>query len=142
MPTNMQGRVSGLVATRWFDPVGGQGDVAENLNWFNNDLKPSQEARKRFALDDRFTVVKHTLQIVVPSAVQVKIILKLVSQNTIPVPDEEKTLLLNDGTDLTANAAFQFDLILVAGSSYNIQHSTVATINPAVFISESFNVDI
>ena len=142
MPDNIQGRVSGLVATRWFDPVTNQGDVDQDVNWFANDLRPGQESRKRFAVDDVFTVVKHTLQIIVPAAVQVKVILKLISQNTIPVLDEEKTLLLNGGADLTADAAFQFDLILVVGASYNIQHTTTATIDPAVFISESFNVDI
>jgi len=141
MVDQINGIASGLVATRWFDDAGTEGDVIQNVNWFPNDLKPSQEARKRFALDDAFTVVKHTLQIVVPNAVQVAVLLKLVSQNVIPIL-EIKTFLLNGGTDLVVNAGFQFDLILVAGSSYNIQHTTTQDFNPAVFITESFNVDI
>jgi len=121
---------------------GNQGDVAQNINWFPTDLKPSQEARRRFALDDSFTVVKHTLQIHVPTAVIVQVIVKLISQNTIPVPNHPKTFVINNGVALTEDAVAQFDLILVPGSSYNIQHSTMATLDPAVYITESFNVDI
>jgi len=142
MTTIAQGRVSGLVATRWFDPTGSEGDRTAGQSWFPTDLKPSQEARKRFALDDAFTVVKHTIQIHVPLAVIVEVIVKLISQNTIPVPNHPKTFVINNGVALTEDAVAQFDLILVPGSSYNIQHSTVATIDPAVFITESFNVDI
>jgi len=135
MPTNIQGRVSGLVAVRWNDAT----ILNVNLNWFPNDLKPSQEARRRFALDDAFTVVKHTLQLFVPTSSVVNVQLKLERQDGSGLTT--KVFELNGGAALTANAPFQFDLILVAGSSYNIQHVT-GDQNVAAFITESYNIDI
>jgi len=147
MVAQVNGIVSGLVATRWFDnaaiPIN-QGNVVQDVNWFPNDLTPSQEARKRFALDDDFTVVKHTLQIQVDGAgVIATVILKLTSQDTpTPTVNFSKSILLNAGAALPEEAGSQFDIILVKGASYNIQHNAGGTINPSVFITESFNVDI
>jgi len=147
MVAQVNGIVSGLVATRWFDNAAiptNQGNVVQDVNWFPNDLTPSQEARKRFALDDDFTVVKHTLQIQVNGAgVIATVILKLTSQDTpTPTVNFSKSILLNGGVALAEEAGSQFDIILVKGASYNIQHNAGGTINPSVFITESFNVDI
>lgn len=138
MTTIAQGRVSGLVAVRWFSA----GDIGADADWFTEDLKASQEARRRFALDDAFTVVKHTLQIFVPATTIVNIQLKFPRQDVINNGDSlTKVFPLNDNNALTAATPFQFDLMLVQGASYNIQHKAGSQ-NVAVFITESFNVDI
>ena len=76
---------------------------------------------------------KHTIQIMMPTSSVVNIQLK---KNSIT-----KTLDLNGGSALTGNAAYQFDLMLFNGMSYNIRHKTGAQ-NVACIISESFNTDI
>ena len=129
MTTIAQGRVSGLVVTRWEASA----EIAALADWFPSDIVPFQESRKRFALDDSFTVVKHTLQLFVPTATVVNIQYKF---NGIL-----KVLNLNDGAALTANSAFQFDLVLFPGASYNVRHIT-GSLNVAAIITESFNVDI
>ncbi len=129
MTTIAQGRVSGLAATRWETSA----TIAINTDWFANDITPGLDARKSFALDDTFTVVKHTLQLFVPTSTVVNIQYKF---NGIT-----KVFLLNGGTALATNAPAQFDVILFPGSSYNIQHVT-GTQNVAAIITESFNVDI
>jgi len=129
MTTIAQGRVSGLVDVRWTSGT----DITAGSPWFAIDLKPGLDARKRFALDDSFTVVKHTLQLFVPSSTVVNVIYKF---NAI-----DKTFILNGGTALVAGAPFQFDLILIPGSTYNITHVTTNQ-NVAAIITESFNVDI
>jgi len=126
----VQGRVSGLAAVRWEMTT----MIAPNIDWFISPIKPGVEGRKRFALDDSFTVVKHTLQLFIPVTAIVNIQYKF---NNIT-----KVFLLNGGDPLVANAPFQFDLILVPGSSYNIQHQDMDPQNVAAIIAESFNVDI
>ena len=137
MVAQTNGIVSGLVIAKWNSDAATMQAVDEN--WFTTDIKPSQEARKRFALDDAFTVVKHTLQLFVTTDTVVNVQYKFEGQDTPGVV--VKVFNLNGGADLVANAPFQFDLILLPGSSYNIQHKTTVQ-NVAAVIAESFNVDI
>jgi len=137
MVDQINGIASGLVATRWFDA-----GVNPALATDPQTITPGQEARNRFSLNDASTVVKHTLQIVVSAAAIVNIKMRFTSQDVTPIVNAEKTLILNGGTALTADVGFQFDIILVKGASYDIQHTSGGAIVASVFISESFNVDI
>lgn len=77
--------------------------------------------------------VKHTLQIMVPTSTVVNL---QVVFNSIT-----KTLDLNEGIALNANAAYQFDFLVFPGMTYNVQHKTT-TQNMACFIAESENADV
>lgn len=123
-----QGQVSGRVAEKW-DAVA----IAVDTNWFTDDIVPFIPARKDFALEDGATVVKHTLEIVVPADTVVNIQKKF---NIIT-----KTVTLNGGDVLLADVGYQFDLMLQKGMTYNIQHKAGNQI-VAVIITESYNTDI
>jgi len=145
MVADVQQSVSGLVLSRWLNV----GNVGTGF-WFSGSpgatdplfITPGQEARRRFALDDAFTVVKHTLQIVLPVAARVSVFMRLTSQDAVPVINLEKEIKLNSDVDLVPISGFQFDIILVEGASYDLKITTGATQNPSIFITESFNVDI
>jgi len=123
-----QGQVSGRVTEKW-----DAADIAVDTDWFTDDIVPFIPARSGEALKDASTVVKHTLEIVVPTATIINIQKKF---NGIT-----KEIILNGGAELGINIGFQFDLILQKGMTYNIQHKT-GTQNPAVIITESYNTDI
>ena len=89
-----------FVNSRWSSA----GTVAVNTDWFGSDivLLSTAEAIKNRGGIDR--PVKHTLQIMVPTSSIVNI--QHVSNSI------TKVLNVNEGTALTANAGYQFSLIL------------------------------
>ena len=96
--------------------------VATDTDWFSSDIVAGDLPSS-----------KHTLQMMVTVGNVVNVQLK---NNSVT-----KVLNLNGGTALTANAGYQFDLILRPGDTYNIQHST-ASASPYCLITESDNTDI
>lgn len=101
---------------------------AINTNWLSADIAHPGSG---------VGPVKHTLYIFLKTTdAVVKLELTDVGNS---VADLEMDL--NGGVALTAGALYGFDLILVTGQAYNIQHET-ATQNVSCWITESVNVDI
>ncbi len=96
--------------------------IAINTDWFSTDIGSRANA-----------AVKHTIQMMIPtsSIVNLQIVFNSIT----------KVFNLNEGIALNADAAYQFDLIVYPGMTYNIQHKTT-TQNVAVSIIESDNVDV
>ncbi len=99
---------------------------AVNTDWFGSNLG---------LLTAHGGPVKHTIQIrlaTTDSVVKIEL-----DEGT----DTDIEMLLNSGNVLVAKALYIFDLILLIGQTYNIQHET-ATQNVFCSIIESRNVDI
>ena len=105
-----------------------------NANWFAVDIDPFDATFEEKKRNDHVDVVKHTLQITVPTATVVNIQSKFTGTAT-------KVKDVNNGTALVANATVQFDLLLERGDTYNIQHKT-STQNVDIQIFASFNTNI
>lgn len=96
--------------------------VAVDTDWFSADITSRANA-----------AVKHTISIMVPTSTVVN--LQTVFNSI------TKTLDINEGIALNANALYQFDMIVYPGMTYNIQHKTT-TQNVVAYISESENTDV
>lgn len=120
---------AGFVAKRWL----GAGDVAINTNWFANDINGFDVSARKFSPQDNVTAVKHTLQIIVPTETVVTIKASL--------DGFAKDIIVNNNNAIVANVGIQFDLDIVRGMTYNVQHSTGSQ-NVAIIITESMNTDI
>ena len=119
MPTRLNELESKFINDRWLSTT----TLAVDTDWFATDIVPLITG----------TSVKHVIQIMVPTATVVNVQLKRDSIT--------KVYNLNDGVTLAANSGLQFDLMLKAGDSYNIQHKT-ATQNVSCTIFEALNADI
>ena len=91
-----------------------------DTDWFASNISP---------ITGHGNAVRHSLMIRVATSSVVKLLFDDGS-------DTNLTFLLNAGAALTANAPYNFDIILLTGQSYNIQHET-ATQNVFVNIVES-----
>ena len=94
--------------------VGEVGSLVEtsktvDTNWFSTNLSPS--------VSGYGNAVQHTLMIRVPTSTVVQLLFDDGS-------DTDLIFLLNAGIALVANAVYVFDIVLLLGQSYNIQHST------------------
>lgn len=98
--------------------------VAINTNWFVNNLQPARRGMS----------AKFTVQMLVPTSTVVEFD---ITDGTV-----NKTGTVNDGVALVADTWQQFDVIIPAGYSFNIQHATT-TQNVACHVFESSgNADI
>ncbi|KKM75732.1 hypothetical protein LCGC14_1387270 [marine sediment metagenome] len=108
-------------------PVGRLVEVSKaiNTNWFGSNISP---------ITGHGNAVRHTLQVRVATTSVVKL---LFDDGT----DTDLPFLLNNGSSLIANAVYIFDIILLTGQSYNIQHET-DTQNVFVNIVESRDITV
>ena len=97
--------------------------IAINTDWFSANIGPIGER----------TSVKHSIEITIPSSGIIKIVR---TRNGIT-----KDQILSGGCALATDTMHIFDIIIKQGDTYNIQHTSGGTQNPACTISESSNID-
>ena len=105
------------IQTRWSTAA----TVAASADWLSADV----------SVAGAFPV-KHNFQMMVPTSTIVKAI--------ITRGGVAKNLEFNAGVALTADAGYNFSVIMWPGTTYNITHDT-GTQNVALMINESDNID-
>lgn len=93
--------------------------IAAGVDWFDEDIAPINHTN----------MSKFTLQMFVPTAVIVEI--DMTDGTT-----EKTTIKLNGGDALVINTWYQFDIMVPAGYSFNIQHA-VGTLNVTCMVFET-----
>jgi hypothetical protein len=104
--------------------------VAQNSDWLSSACTPQNSTH----------TVKHTIQVACPSAVVVEIDITTTRSDTSATL--LKTLVVNSGVALAVNSIYQFVIVLAPGDTWNIQHSTTATIACSLQTYESNNLNL
>jgi len=99
------------IAKRWETSA----TIAVDTNWLDDDV-----------LSDSDFTETDVIQITVPTSTVVNM--------QVTLDGVTKTLDVNEGVALVANAPFEFDFEVNAGMSYNFQHKT-GTLNVAVTVN-------